>query len=361
MNKNHIFVIILIIVVTASVVLISGYFKKAVYENNPESEVFGIYTATLDGKNMKSLITNSWQQMTHARVSPDKKWVTFTRYTNRGKDGCATENQNNYDRKGQQYLGTEVLIMRIDGTDVRTLIPHQKYKVAGNSYWTPDGKGIIYVSSPNEKGRSQINHIILDDNMQVKEITKLPIPDHIVPTDPHWVGEWVVFPAADIKNRKRGIWRMRYNGSGLELLAQTPKKAEVQDNDPKLSPDTSKVAFMRKMKEGVFWHSLVVDVETKEIKDLSSGYLPENARAAIEAVPSWSSDGELLIFDHIVVHNLRFVNEIHTMRSDGSQRKRIPLPKKYGYFHPSFFPGEGSSSDARIIFSARKIGHSGKK
>jgi len=347
---------------TALVALISGYSKKALCENNPDSEAFGIYTATLDGKNMKPLITNSWQQMTHARVSPDKNWVTFTRYTNRGKDGCATENEANYDRKGQQYLGTEVLIMRIDGTDVRTLIPHQKDRMAANSYWTPDGKGIIYVSSPNEKGRPQINHIILDDNIQVKEITKLPIPDHIIPTDPHWVGEWVVFPAMDIKNRKRGIWRMRYDGSGLELLAQTPKKAEMQDNDPKLSPDASKVAFMRKMKQRGIWHTLVVDVETKQLKDLSKKYIPKDAKVALEAVPSWSSDGRLLICDRIILYNSgKWLNEIHTMRPDGSRRRKAPFSRKYLYFHPSFFPGEGSDKDARIMFSARKIDTSGRR
>ncbi len=361
MKKKHIFSIILIIVTTALVALINGHFKKAVCESNLNSEVFGIYTATLYGKNMKPLITNSWQQMTHARVSPDKKWVTFTRYTNRGKDGCATENEANYERKGQQYLGTEVLIMRIDGTDVRTLIPHQKDKTAANSYWTPDGKGLIYVSAPNEKGRSQINHIILDDNMRVKEITKLPIPDHIIPTDPHWVGEWVVFPAMDIRKRKRGIWRMRYDGSGLELLAQTPKKAEMQDNDPKLSPDASKVAFMRKMKEGPFFHVVVVDVNTKEERDFSSGYLPQETRAAADFPPEWSSDGKLLIFSHILADEKKAVSEMHTIKPDGTGRKRVPLPRNYVYFHTSFFPGEGSGKEARIIFSTRKIGTSDKK
>ncbi len=324
-------------------------------------EVFGLYTATLDGKNMKPLITNSWQQMSHARVSPDKKWVTFTRYTNRGKDGYATENQDNYDRKGEQYSGTEVLIMRLDGTDVRTLIPHQKDKVAANSYWTPDGKGIIYVSAPNEKGFPQINHIIFDDDMQVKEITKLPIPSHIIPTDPHWVGEWVVFPAVDIKNRKRGIWRMRYDGNGLELLAETPKKAEMQDNDPKLSPDGSKVAFIRRVKEGAFFHAVIVDTNTKKEKDLSVGYLPENVKVALDGPPEWSSNGELLIFPHFLIDEKIALAEMHTIKPDGTGRKRVPLPRNYVYFHTSFFPGEGSSSNARIIFSTKKRTAFGKK
>ncbi|MFB0563300.1 MAG: hypothetical protein ACETWM_19030 [Candidatus Lokiarchaeia archaeon] len=361
MNKNRIFVIILIIVATASVVLISGYFKKAVYENNPDSETFGIYTATLGGKNMKPLITNSWQQMSHARVSPDKKWVTFTRYTNRGKDGYATENEANYERGGEQYLGTEVLIMRIDGTDVRTLIPHQKDRVAANSYWTPDGKGIIYVSAPNEKGRPQINHIIFNENMEIKNISKIPIPEYVIPTDPHWVGDWIVFPATEPVSKTRGIWRIKYNGAGLRQLTWPKIKVPFGDNDPKLSPDGSKVAFIRRVKKGPFFHVVVVDVNTKEERDFSAGYLPQEARAAADLPPEWSSDGKLLIFPHILADGKKALSQIHTIKPDGTGRKRVPLPRNYVYFHTSFFPGEGSGKDARIIFSARKMGNLGKR
>lgn len=355
MSKKN-FIIILFIV--TALLFLFRINKPPVSEGD---EVFGIYTATLDGRNFKPLITDSYRQMSHARVSPDKKWVTFTRYNNIGKDGYATENRNNYDKPGDQYKETEIMLMRMDGSNVRTIIPHEKDKISANSYWAPNGKGLIYVSAPNEKGMSQINHIIFDDNMGVRNIAKIPIPEHIIPTDPHWVGDWIVFPATEPVSKTRGIWRIKPNGESLEQLTWPKIKVPFGDYDPKLSPDGSKVAFIRQVKEGPFFHVVVVDVNTKEERDFSSGYLPEEARAAADLPPEWSSDGELLIFPHILVDDKRALSEMHTINPDGSGRKRVPFPREYLYFHTSFFPGEGSSSDARIIFSTKKITAFGKK
>ena len=41
------------------------------------TDLFGLYTSNLAGKNVTTVITSAWQQMTHPRVSPDKQWVTF--------------------------------------------------------------------------------------------------------------------------------------------------------------------------------------------------------------------------------------------------------------------------------------------
>ena len=45
-----------------------------------DEDLFGIYIATLDGKNVHCLISDSTRQMTHPRVSPDGALITFTRY-----------------------------------------------------------------------------------------------------------------------------------------------------------------------------------------------------------------------------------------------------------------------------------------
>lgn len=81
-----------------------------------------LYTANLDGSNMRLLISDSYRQMTHARISSDKQWIAFTRYNNIGKDGCASENECNYDESNEQYKGTEIVLMRIDGSDARTIV-----------------------------------------------------------------------------------------------------------------------------------------------------------------------------------------------------------------------------------------------
>jgi hypothetical protein len=52
-------------------------------------DVFGIYISTLDGENRKMIISDHYREMNHVRVSPDKKWITFTRFNKRGPKGFA--------------------------------------------------------------------------------------------------------------------------------------------------------------------------------------------------------------------------------------------------------------------------------
>jgi hypothetical protein len=42
-----------------------------------------------------------------------------------------------------------------------------------------------------------------------------------------------------------------------------------------------------------------------------------------------------------------------TLRPDGRDRRMIPLPRGYLHKHPNFFPEDGSSGQAQIIFAAK--------
>lgn len=68
-----------------------------------------------------------------------------------------------------------------------------------------------------------------------------------------------------------------------------------------------------------------------------------------------SSDGELLIFPHFLIDEKMALAEMYMIKPDGSERKKLPLPKEYVYGNVAFFPDEGSDDNARIIFSATKI------
>ncbi len=116
------------------------------------------------------------------------------------------------------------------------------------------------------------------------------------------------------------------------------------DHDPKLSPDGRMVAVMRHMAQDD-WSIVVVDVATGAEKELSEPH-------AVDAVPEWSSDGKLLVFWSVVRNNLK-ASGLYTIRPDGTDRGRVDLPSGFFYQMPAFFPGGGSDSTSKIIYSAK--------
>lgn len=303
-------------------------------------DLFGIYTATLDGKDVKMIISDPSREMSHARVSPDKKRIVFTRYNNKGLNGLA------------EFVGngpgfTEILVINIDGTSLETVVPPKRGVINSNGSWTPDGKGIIYLSTENPQRRTQIKQI----DLATRKITTIKTPDHLKPADPFRVGNRITFPS--IGKDLNSLWLMNIDGTDARQITRPkipqPKKQRLfplGDYDPKLSPDNSKVATMRYF-GGEIWHILVLDVATGKEKDLSTGEVSEG-------LPEWSSDGKLLIFTHWDRKNPRAMG-IYTMKPDGSERKMVPLPRGFLMDHTNFFPGEGSSKDARIIYVAKKF------
>ncbi|PWU02662.1 MAG: hypothetical protein C5B53_01460 [Candidatus Melainabacteria bacterium] len=150
---------------------------------------------------------------------------------------------------------------------------------------------------------------------------------------------------------------MNNDGTGARQLTNPsfsaqPKNKQFDqgDYDPWLSPDTEKVAFMRMTANGT-WHSLVIDVRTGKEVDLTAN-LPDSMESH-DGVPEWSSDGKLLLLWHANLKDLKSIG-IYSVCPDASNRKMVPLPRGYQHTHPGFFPSDGSSPKARIIYGARR-------
>lgn len=314
-------------------------------DNIPRSgkpDLFGIYISTLDGKNMKPIITDSYREMNHARVLPNKEWVTFSRFNNVVR-GVAEEKNG--------YKNSEIMIVRLDATELQSLTGAHKEVASVNSSWTPDGKGLVYISNDFRKKKAQISHI----DVTTRKISRVPTPTGLMPSDPHWVGNQIVFPVWGSRPKRipNSIWIMNADGTQARQLSKpiVPESAwkiklPPGDSDPKISPDGTKVAFTRNF--GVpNLHTIIIDLETGKEIDTFEG-------VTSDVMPEWSSDGKLLIFWHVNRKDSPHA-QLYTMRPDGSERKRVPLPWGYEYKMPAFFPGEGSSSTTRIIFNAKKV------
>jgi Tol biopolymer transport system component len=307
----------------------------------PDPQRYGLYASRLDGSEVRLLIADPQRQMTHIRVSPDREWFTFTRYHRKGLDGDAKEEGG--------YEQTEVLVARIDGTAIETIVAPKKGILNCNSSWTPDGKSLIWVSTENPARLPQIMTIELAS----RTVSRIPTPDGLAVSDPHRVGDQIVFPVIGAQGNV--LWIMTAEGTKARQLTWPKFSARGKrtpfrqgDYDPKLSPDGRRVAFMRMMPDGA-WHTFVVDVHSGREEDLAA-----HVRSGMDGVPEWSSDGRLLIFWHVDPKNLPETG-VYTMLPDGTERQMLPLPRGYLHGGPGFLPGDGSGPQARIVWFAKRI------
>lgn len=324
--------------VAAALALATAF--AAVRGSAGDAERFGLFTATLDGGNVRRILSDPRRELNHARVSPDGKWITFTRYNRRAWNGIARETGG--------YAETEIMLARLDGSELRSLVPPRKDLVAANGSWSEDGKAILYVSTDNPARRGQINRI----DLATGRIAKVPLPGDPWAADPHPHGAKLAISVFDPARQGTSIWLADLE-SGRSRQVTRPGLAGIDpavnaplgDFDPKLSPDGSRLVAMRNLGKHN-WHVVVVDLGSGAERDLS-------AARAVDGVPEWSSDGRKLVFWHVDATDLA-KSGLYTMNPDGQERRRIPLPDGHFYTMPAFFPGDGSGDNARIIFSAEK-------
>ena len=127
------------------------------------------------------------------------------------------------------------------------------------------------------------------------------------------------------------------------------------ENDPKLSPNGDKIAFMRMVNPGLLfgWHLFVLNIAGgpgTEV-DISSSHIGFDLLMN-DAVPEWI-DNDTLVFFTIEIFSATDVRKhIYTMKDDGSQRTKIPLPQGFIYSHVASY--KDATGDTRIIFAAQK-------
>jgi len=218
--------------------------------------------------------------------------------------------------------------------------------MAANSSWTSDGKGLVYTSTDNPE---KIPQLYIIDVTSGKKI-RIPTPTGRHATDPHIRNNRVLFPVID--GRVDSIWIMSLNGSDAHQIThpdfgKNPKhgRFKLGDYDPRFSLDATRVVFMRFF-GGENWHIFVIDPDGKHEKDLSP---PDTT----DGLPDWSGDVQRLIFMHVDRKQPKNIG-LYTVRPDGSERQLLPLPRGFVFFHSSFFPGDGSSSKARIVYAATR-------
>jgi len=331
-----------------------------------KSSKYSLLAADIDGTNVSLIKTSSYQDMTHPRVSNDKNWVAYTTYNNTNSNQCASMDIG--------YLNTEIRAIRISGADDRQVISPVATEFNTNSYWLGATNEFTYLSGPVNAlkfFRATVN----SDMVVTSGPTQIPVAGTItVPMDPqgHLATNKIVFPG--LYNPGGGfiksIFIMNLSDSvnlvGLcvgrdhantPIVCATAECLNIMENDPKISPDGTKVAFMRQAPSsganGFGWHIFVVPVASPQTEvDISYSHLGSDVLKN-DVLPEWI-DNNTLIFSTIeITSSTSIAKNVYTMKSDGTQRTKIALPE--GFRYADVFPFVDTSGKQRMILSAEKI------
>ena len=120
------------------------------------------------------------------------------------------------------------------------------HRTRANRSWTPDGTGPVYLSTDDSPHAPQINQV----DLRTRRVRRLPTPANLLVADPRRHRNMLAFPV--VGGRVDRIWTMAVNGTDAHPVGQPrfPVGAEggrfaLGDFDPRISPDGSRVAFMR--------------------------------------------------------------------------------------------------------------------
>lgn len=327
---------------------------------------YSLLVADINGSNVSIIKTSSYQDMTHPRVSNDKNWVAYTTYNTRNSSNCAGLDIG--------YLNTEIRAIQMNGTNDKRIIAPVSTEFNTNSYWIGSTNEFTYLSGPI--AALKFFRATVDASMNlIAGPTQIPVSGTIpVPLDPatHAGTNKIVYPG--MYNPGSGfvksIFIMNLSDStnlvGLSLgrdragatIICNGDCSNIDENDPKISPDGTKVAFMRRAKDsganGFGFHIFVVPVASP-LSEVDISYSTIGADILKnEVLPEWI-DNNTLVFSTIdIISSTNSTKEVYTMKSDGTLRTKIPLPS--GFKYSDVFPFVDGTGKQRIVISAEKIG-----
>ena len=219
-------------------------------------------------------------------------------------DGDEVAFQSNMDGRWQLYA------MRTGDGSIRRL--HTSLGDDRNPAWSPDGGKLAFVSTRD--GNDEVYVLDLASG-SVRSVAPHPGRDG----HPKWSsdGRWLVFnrtfDPADKEGNESGIVRVRSDGSGYEVISDSP----LIETFASFSPDGRSVVFVE-------WHPdaagtparngelVIVDLESKERRNITRSF-------DFDGYPYWGRSGEWIYFSTAATGGLKGREAlVHRIRPDGT-------------------------------------------
>ncbi len=213
------------------------------------------------------------------KMSPDRKRIIFHRTP-----------AGTHDR---DYSKTSTWTMNADGTNLREIIPVGKYGWSFQAHpeWSPDGLQIAIAGG----GTANVQIFIADtDGNNARRVTGAGTasPQGGVNVDPSWSADgrtllFVGCPAGICIESSYEAFRMGVDGTSAQRLTNDG----VRDQDPYLSPDGMRIAWLRNTGGGVFGGWGIFSMNQN-----GSAQGPVIDDGKVNSKPDWSLDGSTIYF-----------------------------------------------------------------
>jgi dipeptidyl aminopeptidase/acylaminoacyl peptidase len=157
-------------------------------------------------------------------------------------------------------------------------------RVIGDSAWSPDGKQVVFVS--NISGRNNLWLIPAESGWP----TQLTVSNQRQ-TNPTWSpnGRWIAYTSDYDGNEQWDIFLVSPRDGNVVNLTNTK---EISEESPAWSPDSLKVAYSAKPKDGANYEIETIEWATKKITHITSNTPQDWSNYS----PIWSRDGKWIVF-----------------------------------------------------------------
>jgi TolB protein len=219
--------------------------------------------------------------------------------------------------------------MNADGSQVNQLTHVTSGTQAVDPFWSPDGTAIVF-DRRNVVGSqifgSQIWIMRADGSSKHRLLPDPFFLDFSPSYSPD--GKWIVFTRCRPDFTSCAVYRM--NADGAALTAITPFTISVRDFQARYSPDGSTIAFDSSDRGGVQSAVYLMHRDGSHIQRLTRPGL-------IATSPEWSPDGSRILFTtHCCA--LRQTAEVWVINVDRTGAHQLTFPGQRHDFSPSFAP-----------------------